>query len=602
MVRYNFGGDSADFVYTVTAGGLIKVNAAVVTFWTAETGGTRYTDLLLGGVPVTSVNVAASGDLPTFQGPDAVVSMWADAGGARSRVTSDAPMVDQATQATVTTGRLSAAALSATIASEAVTHFSVKSFGAVGDGTTNDTAAIAAAIAAAKAAQSFTVLRTTVYFPRGTYLTDSFQVPAGVTLLGEGSASSAIKNRSTNGGVFIHFMGSYSECRGLRIDGQRAAQSSLGLASVQFSRPNALAAGAINISGGVTIADVPAGATSITVNDDSPAAVQIVAGEYISLVEGATFELVQVAASYTGGTTIPLVNPLANPFTVAAMVSVAVTGVGVYDCEVLGNGRDGIAFWHTVFGKALNNRVSDYEDTGIDLPSAGSWWVEIGSNVFETKGRWGIAFDTAETYFGPVTECTSHDNVVRFQSGGSFVNGNTIDGIYFGNVVRCKSVNDTVDLTLAGLAGATYAGSSYGARDCEVVNLTVKGPASPRANTFGVRVTVNNSDIRPKIVGGNISKVKKGVDFSTTRTGIIIGTHFTDTDDFAVTITSDASNIQKFSATGIYANGNVGGFRVGGTAAVGAQASVTGCILLGSSFAPVLTDTNWTITQTAVIT
>lgn len=83
MARASFGGGVADFVFASTSGGLVKLTSAALTFWTAETGGTQHTDLLLSGAPVTSIPVGADGQVPTFQGPDEVYTMWADAGGAR---------------------------------------------------------------------------------------------------------------------------------------------------------------------------------------------------------------------------------------------------------------------------------------------------------------------------------------------------------------------------------------------------------------------------------------------------------------------------------------------------------------------------------------
>ena len=61
---------------------------------------------------------------------------------------------------------------------------SVKDFGAIGDGAANDTSAIVAAIAAAKA------VNTAVYFPAGTYLVSSFPSQNGrVMLYGNGDAT-----------------------------------------------------------------------------------------------------------------------------------------------------------------------------------------------------------------------------------------------------------------------------------------------------------------------------------------------------------------------------------------------------------------------------
>ncbi|MGY4960366.1 hypothetical protein [Streptomyces sp. 900105245] len=57
---------------------------AVVSFYDASDRGTQYTDLLdASGTPITSVTTDEMGFLPTFQGPDSVTGMWADAGGSR---------------------------------------------------------------------------------------------------------------------------------------------------------------------------------------------------------------------------------------------------------------------------------------------------------------------------------------------------------------------------------------------------------------------------------------------------------------------------------------------------------------------------------------
>ena len=55
----------------------------------------------------------------------------------------------------------------------------VKSFGAVGDGITDDTAAIQAAIDAAPASAA-------IYFPRGSYQAYAVQVTKHVTIFGDG--------------------------------------------------------------------------------------------------------------------------------------------------------------------------------------------------------------------------------------------------------------------------------------------------------------------------------------------------------------------------------------------------------------------------------
>ena len=75
------------------------------------------------------------------------------------------------------------------LANRAAQVFNVKDYGAVGDNSTNDTTAIAAAIAAAKTAKG------AVYFPAGIYKTSAISITsaAGLTLYGDGMGVSVIK-------------------------------------------------------------------------------------------------------------------------------------------------------------------------------------------------------------------------------------------------------------------------------------------------------------------------------------------------------------------------------------------------------------------------
>lgn len=80
------GVDAADATLTVDDMAQV-VGAIVVTFWTAESAGSQYTDLLdINGLPVTYVTSSdgtdgrAKGQIPQFFGPDEVTLMWAQAG------------------------------------------------------------------------------------------------------------------------------------------------------------------------------------------------------------------------------------------------------------------------------------------------------------------------------------------------------------------------------------------------------------------------------------------------------------------------------------------------------------------------------------------
>ena len=120
MARSNFGGTMSDFVIQVAGGGLIRLGEGTLTFWDAVTGGTQYTDLLLGGQPVSSITVS-SGFVPVFQGPDSVTQMWADAGGERVLIVALADVADAAAaSATAADGSATAAAASASEVAGAV--------------------------------------------------------------------------------------------------------------------------------------------------------------------------------------------------------------------------------------------------------------------------------------------------------------------------------------------------------------------------------------------------------------------------------------------------------------------------------------------------
>lgn len=95
-MRHPFGRQVAD--YAISAGDgetLLLATGAVITMWDSQTDGTQITDLSLaadGSSPVTSVTTSdgtdglAPGMWPTVYGPDAITSMWAQAGDAGPRV------------------------------------------------------------------------------------------------------------------------------------------------------------------------------------------------------------------------------------------------------------------------------------------------------------------------------------------------------------------------------------------------------------------------------------------------------------------------------------------------------------------------------------
>ncbi len=73
-------------------------------------------------------------------------------------------------------------------------HASIKDFGAIGDGTTDDTAAINRALFQLFSRASNTEVRRALFFPAGTYVvTDVIKIPTFAKLVGDGHNSSIIK-------------------------------------------------------------------------------------------------------------------------------------------------------------------------------------------------------------------------------------------------------------------------------------------------------------------------------------------------------------------------------------------------------------------------
>lgn len=85
MARITVGGTADDYLFVTRADRSIALPAGTntLTWWTAETGGTQLTGLLLNGQTVNSIPIPTSARIPAHQWPDGVTEAWADAGGGR---------------------------------------------------------------------------------------------------------------------------------------------------------------------------------------------------------------------------------------------------------------------------------------------------------------------------------------------------------------------------------------------------------------------------------------------------------------------------------------------------------------------------------------
>jgi hypothetical protein len=99
-----------------------------------------------------------------------------------------------------TTAIATGATTARTLANYFADMLNVKDFGAVGDGTTNDTASIQAALNTGRA----------IYFPNGTYLTGQVTVPTETCLVGESLANVIISPYGTISGTGVFYLNSAS--------------------------------------------------------------------------------------------------------------------------------------------------------------------------------------------------------------------------------------------------------------------------------------------------------------------------------------------------------------------------------------------------------
>ena len=101
---------------------------------------------------------------------------------------------EDATAYAVQTGPSNASPVTRSVQARLDDYVSVKSFGAEGDGVTDDTAAINRALYQLYCVEQITSVRRSLYFPAGVYLiSDTIKVPAFANIFGDGKNSTIIR-------------------------------------------------------------------------------------------------------------------------------------------------------------------------------------------------------------------------------------------------------------------------------------------------------------------------------------------------------------------------------------------------------------------------
>jgi len=212
-----FTGSGATTIYTLSAG----------------PGSTNNTAVYIDGVYQSKNNYSVSGSTLTFSTAPPLNS-------AIEIVIGDAISAGAATAASaVSYSQGGTGSVSRNVQSRLRDYVSVKDFGAVGDGVTDDTAAIQAALDYADTGSNQSSV-VTVFIPAGTYIHTGITIAGGVNVMGDGRTSTTLflKN-STNPVQSVKLESSRASISKVTIDGNRSNNSS----GIGLNADNSVAAG-----------------------------------------------------------------------------------------------------------------------------------------------------------------------------------------------------------------------------------------------------------------------------------------------------------------------------------------------------------------------
>ena len=489
----------------------------------------------------------------------------------------------------VQTGATSGSPVSQSLQSRLDSFAVVTDFGAVGDGITDDTAAINRALFQIYCREVNPQIRRSLFFPAGTYLiTGTLLIPPYALLYGEGADSSIVQFRvdafsNTAGigniaydpGVLVEYNGDYYRSLGEVAVG-------VSITNTTFWQPESLpeyvirtadslqqTGGNIGTNGAISPRNVEVANMSIrTANVGDMTAVPPVPHS-ISLTENAE-QITYQNVNFVGPLTVNEINVDTDDLSCVRFASIGAnpcTQIKFDNCK-FANAIYGVATDQVVKGVTFSNNYFDTLYQGV-LLETNPTGVRIVQNTFDLINAQGIVFD------GTVLNATAYNtfynvgNSIFASAGYSIIE---IDGI--NNV----SIGDMFERTTA--QSSTYARINLTRSSSIALGMNIRGIAytidgvsnSTVANqmslgvyqrTAGIdSVLANNSGGTLFVVATSVIKafrmdytISRGVTFRTGSILVVNGavSGFTYTDDYS----ENASTGITLTVTEASAGGNI---------------------------------------------
>ena len=304
-------------------------------------------------------------------------------------VCQESPLIGGASASQISYNQGDVGAVNTTVKAKLQETVSVKDFGAVGDGATDDTAAIQAALDAAATGANSTS-NFSVYIPAGTYIHTGISIEGGTHVFGGGHTATVLKMKDgTNPTYNVYLAASNITLEYLTVDGNRDSNTS-----------------GIGIDAERSVAEGNAAFTYITNVD-----IKRTPEEGIMFKNGNMAHLVNVSITRC---TTGIVVERSTQFT---MTNVDIAKFTISGLLVQGSAAQNVVIWNGGFMEAT-----------ADTPNAGAPFIHL--DLMQPEDSVYIAGVWVNGHFTDL----GYDTVGLSITNPSYVDNVTIDGTVFYNV------------------------------------------------------------------------------------------------------------------------------------------------------------------------